>query len=74
MIALIAALTVAAPVAVTAWVALHATRPRARHARTRDEMAADAWTQVWRPGPGDRATVLRLRRDLRRWIPRRKLP
>lgn len=75
MTALVAALTIAAPIAIASWIALRTTRPRARHAaQTRADMLARAWAEAWRPGPGDHATALRLRRDLRRWIPRKRLP
>ena len=49
---------------------------RGRHARARalDDLAASAWIQAWRPARADRAAALRMRRDLRRWIPRRRLP
>ena len=43
-------------------------RERTLIARARDELAAEAWAQPWRPGPGDRLAVLRLRRGMRRWI------
>ena len=75
MTAVVAALTIAAPIAFTAWVVLGRTPRRGRHeARTRADLLADAWTSAWRPGPGDRATALRLRRDMRRWLPRKRLP
>lgn len=47
-----------------------------RHARARalDDFTASAWIQAWRPTRADHAAALRLRRDLRRWIPRRRLP
>jgi len=48
-------------------------RQRTLIARALDDLAADDWIQAWQPGPGDRLAVLRMRRDMRRWIraPRR---
>lgn len=75
-----AALAISGTAALIAW-AIWLHKPlRGRHrertliARTLEDLAADAWIQAWRPSCGDRLAVLRMRREMRRWIPRRRLP
>jgi len=80
----IAAIVIAAAITITAIIALGVLYPldkarrsarRGRHAkRALDDLAASDWIQTWRPTRADRATALRMRRDMRPWIPRRRLP
>lgn len=69
------AVLIVGPVILIIWAALRL-RPRHRDAITvRDhhhQAAADQWAQAWRPDRS--ADILRLRRDLRPWLPHRRLP